>query len=43
MAKDNHRRGQLERKVMAQQKQQSKFDAQTERLVALIKAKRLNK
>lgn len=41
MAKDNHKRGQLQRKIKAQDKQQSKFDAQTERMVALIKAQRL--
>lgn len=41
MAKDSHRRGQLERKVKAQEKQQAKFDAQTERIVAKIKSQRL--
>lgn len=41
MAKDKHRRGQLERKVKAQDKQQAKFDAETERLIRQIKKDRL--
>jgi hypothetical protein len=41
MAKDNHRRGQLERKVKAQQRQQAKFDAQTNRLIRSLKIKRV--
>jgi hypothetical protein len=33
MAQDNHRRGQLRRKLRAIEKQQSKFEAQTERMI----------
>jgi len=41
MSKDKHKRGELERKVKAQEKQQSKFDKETERLILLIKKNRL--
>jgi hypothetical protein len=41
MAKDNHRRGQLERKVKAQERQQAKFDRQTNRIIRSLKVNRV--
>lgn len=41
MAKDNHRRGQLKRKVKAADKQNKKFAEETERLILQFKNNRL--